>query len=261
VSSRLERERGFFNHLQEDGRKVTAKYYSISRSSTEAYETLLQSHASKARVLEIGCGMGEMAMRLARQAAHVDAIDLSKTRVAAALHRAASMKLANIDFHVMNAETLAFNDNEFDLVCGQAILHHLDMRRAFSEVARVLKPSGYAVFVEPLGHNPVINLYRRLTPRLRTPDEHPLRLHDLAVAESYFEHIDARFFHLTSFAAVPFAGFPWVDRLVDRLDALDRRLLGEGRFAARFAWRAVINLRTPRRPESTSSTSRIGSVD
>ena len=30
------------------------------------------------------------------------------------------------------------------------------------------------IFIEPLGTNPLINLYRKLTPRSRTVDEHPL---------------------------------------------------------------------------------------
>ena len=246
VSSRLDRERSFFDGLPEGGRKATAKYYSITRSSTEAYETLLGTLASGARVMEIGCGMGETAIRLARQATSVDAIDLSEARIAAARISAASTKSPNVEFHVMNAESLSFDDGEFDLVCGQAILHHLDVRQTLSEVARTLKPSGHAVFIEPLGHNPVINLYRKLTPNMRTPDEHPLLLGDAVVGRQYFEHVDARFFHLTSFAALPFVHLPWFDRLVARLDAFDRRLLDSGGAAARLAWRVLIHLHTPR---------------
>jgi ubiquinone/menaquinone biosynthesis C-methylase UbiE len=253
MSSRLEREESFFNQLPEDGRAATSKYYAITRSSTEAYENLLGTLASGARVLEIGCGLGNTAIRLAGQAARVDAIDLSETRVAAARASAESMMLPNVAFHVMNAEALSFDEGEFDVVCGQAILHHLDVGQALSEVARILKPSGHAVFIEPLGHNPLINLYRRLTPTMRTPDEHPLRLADIAVGRRYFEHVDAQFFHLASFAAVPFVGRPWFDSFATRLDALDHRLLGNGGFTARFAWRVVIALRTPRRRESLHS--------
>jgi len=51
----------------------------------------------------------------------------------------------------MNAEELKFADDYFDIVCGGAILHHLDLNKALSEIARVLKPDGKAIFVEPLG--------------------------------------------------------------------------------------------------------------
>jgi hypothetical protein len=48
-----------------------------------------------------------------------------------------------------------------------------DLSLACSEIARVLRPGGPAIFVEPLGHNPLINAYRKRTPALRTVDEHP----------------------------------------------------------------------------------------
>lgn len=42
------------------------------------------------------------------------------------------------------------------------------------------------MFFEPLGHNLLINLYRRLTPELRTEDEHPLVACDLERLVNYF---------------------------------------------------------------------------
>src|SRR3546814_4334755 len=52
--------------------------------------------------------------------------------------------------------------------------------------SRVLRPGGRAVFIEPLGLNPAIELYRRFTPSARTPDEHPLLRRD-------FRRFDAAF--------------------------------------------------------------------
>jgi hypothetical protein len=37
-------------------------------------------------------------------------------------------------------------------------------------------PAGWALFSEPLGHNPLVNWYRNRTPEQRTEDEHPLLL-------------------------------------------------------------------------------------
>ena len=79
-----------------------------------------------------------------------------------------------LTFRVMDAEQLEFADDSFNLVCGSGVLHHLDLNRAYAEVARVLEPTGIGVFEEPLGHNPAINAYRRRTPEMRTVDEHPL---------------------------------------------------------------------------------------
>ena len=42
-----------------------------------------------------------------------------------------------------------------------------------NEINKVLKDDGEMVFLEPLGTNPLINLYRKLTPKSRSVDEHP----------------------------------------------------------------------------------------
>src|SRR3546814_18316951 len=74
----------------------------------------------------------------------------------------------------MNAEAMTFPDDSFDLVFGSGIIHHLDIDRASGEIARVLRPGGRAVFIEPLGLNPAIALYRRFPPRALTPHDPPL---------------------------------------------------------------------------------------
>jgi SAM-dependent methyltransferase len=146
----------------------------------------------------------------------------------------------------MNAEALELADGSFDVVYGAGVLHHLELRSGFGEIARVLKPQGRAVFVEPLGHNPAVNLYRRLTPSQRTEDEHPLRMTDISLAGEYFEHVGTEFFALLSLLALPFPRARRSPRAVDALNALDRRLLGRARALRRFAWFVLLDLRGPR---------------
>ena len=76
----------------------------------------------------------------------------------------------------MPGERLTYPDNSFDMAVGFAILHHLDIPLALSQLRRVLKPGGRAFFAEPLASNPLIRVYRRLTPQYRTPDETPIDL-------------------------------------------------------------------------------------
>ena len=64
-------------------------------------------------------------------------------------------------------------------------------RRGAREIARTLKPGGTALFIEPLGHNPAHQLYRRMTPSMRTADEHPLLQSDLASARRHFGEVRA----------------------------------------------------------------------
>jgi SAM-dependent methyltransferase len=212
-------------------------------------------------VLELGCGEGTAALRLASWGAHVRAVDISPSRVEAAQRAAAAEAVpGSVSFEVMNAEKLVFGDDEFDLVCGQAILHHLDLERTFAEVVRTLKPDGRAVFIEPLGHNPLINLYRSLTPALRTPDERPLVARDLELAGRYFADARFQFFHLTSFAAVPFVRFAWFQTLARRLEALDYRVLRRFPSLGKYAWRVVLDLAAPQQgaqldPDQASPTS------
>jgi SAM-dependent methyltransferase len=91
------------------------------------------------------------------------------------------------DFILMDAHDLQFEDETFDFVYGDAILHHLNMVPALDEIFRVLKPNGKILFVEPLDINPVGKLVRSLTKKARTADEQPLRLCDIAEIEKRFE--------------------------------------------------------------------------
>jgi len=145
----------------------------------------------------------------------------------------------------MNAEALDLPDGTFDRVLGHGILHHLDLSRALAEVRRVLKPTGRAVFVEPLGTNPLINLYRRLTPESRTVDERPLTRGDLALVRRTFPDATYRYFELTSLLGLAATAIGWEggERLARYvLEPLDDWILNQlGGFRA-LAWQAVLTL-------------------
>lgn len=112
------------------------------------FDDLIGSVASK-RVLEYGCGDGELAVRLARGGAYVSAFDSSRERIAATrrLAEASGVRLEAVE---AAAERLPYADETFDLVVGRGILHLLDVERARVELQRVLKPGGRAVFSEPV---------------------------------------------------------------------------------------------------------------
>ncbi|MEM2001675.1 MAG: class I SAM-dependent methyltransferase [Candidatus Methanomethylicaceae archaeon] len=126
-------------------------------------------------VLDLGCGAGHHAMKLAQSGARVYAVDLSAGMVREARRR---VKITGLEDRVtvmeMSAEELGFADEFFDVVFGHSVLHHTDLASTRQQVYRVLRRGGKGVFVEPLAHNPVINLFRRLTPGRRTTTEYPL---------------------------------------------------------------------------------------
>jgi SAM-dependent methyltransferase len=240
-------EAGFFDDEYSTGKRmIVGNVYSIVQRRNEHYENLIYQDVQGRRVLEYGCGTGSRSFELARRGAEVVGIDISPVGVAKAAERAVAEGLESLSFTVMDAANMTFPDGSFDMVIGEGILHHLDLEQSFSEIARVLRPDGRAIFQEPLGHNPAIEIFRWLTPQLRTKDEHPLHRCDLALANRYFAHTDVRYFHLTSFLALPFRRtrlFVPTVKALDRLDAAIFKLIPP---AGYLSWYAVMELSAPR---------------
>jgi SAM-dependent methyltransferase len=245
---RLQREREYHDdRFAHDTRARAAKYYTDSSASRRAYQYLLDEIPSGAMVLEYGCGTGSAAFDLARRGVDVVGVDLSSVAITEAARAAASAGLHRARFEQMNAEALAFREESFDTVCGSGVLHHLELRSAFAELARVLKPSGGACFFEPMGHNPLINLYRRLTPSMRTVDEHPLRMSDFDVARRWFGDVRTSFFELSSIAAGPLVRYRAGSRARATLERADAWLIERVSLARKWSWIVVVELRSPRR--------------
>ncbi len=202
------------------------KWYSITRKSHRFAEEYLREHSQGAKALDYACGDGEVSFLMAEVGADVVGIDISETSVRNAQRKAARRGL-QARFEVMDCEQMTFPDRTFDLINVSGVLHHLDLTRAYAELARVLKPSGSVLCVEPLAHNPMFQAYRKLTPHLRTAfeAEHILRRKDILAARRYFGRIEWRFFHLTSLAAVPFRTSRLFNPLLSALERVDSALL------------------------------------
>jgi SAM-dependent methyltransferase len=241
-TARLEREASFHDEaFAGDARAAAGKYYTAARAAKAAYGEALHRGAGNRDVLEYGCGRGSAAFDLASAGDRVTGIDISTVGIDEARQRGEELGLSSsLRFERMDAERLDAPDAAFDLVCGSGILHHLDLDRALPEIRRVLRPGGRAVFFEPLGHNPLINLYRRLTPRMRTEDEHPLRMADVRTICDAFATARTGWFGLFSLAAAPLkpsAASP----LLRALQGLDALVLGLP-FLRRYAWIVVLDL-------------------
>lgn len=247
TEDRLEREREFHDSRfsDEQGRPAD-RFYAINRASDGFYKAELAKLARGSEVLDYGCGEGAYAaIEAARHGHKVMAIDLSPVAIEHARRDAeAAGVAANIDFQVMNAEALDVEPGRFDFVCGLGVIHHLDLDASLSEVARVMKPTAGALFIEPLGHNPVINLYRRRTPAQRTVDEHPLVMDDLPIVRAHFAQVDETYFHLLGLLALPMVGRRRFDQVLDGLDAVDRVVFRTG--LRRYAWMIALRLSGPR---------------
>ncbi len=240
--ARLDRERRYHDErFGADCRQRARKYYAIDAAG-ERYRELLNSIPPEAEVLEYGCGTGSQGFELARRGVTVTGIDLSPVAIRQASQEAARQQV-EVSLREMDAEAMSFSRHTFDAVCGSGILHHLELDRALAEVRRVLKPGGWAVFTEPLGANPAINLYRRLTPSMRTTDEHPLVARDFDLMRQYFADVEAEPYNLTALAGVLAHRLPSGERAVAGLHRLDQRLFRRSTTARAWAWVAVITLR------------------
>ena len=193
------------------------------------------------RALDYGCGHGMAAVVLARAGATVTGFDLSPGYVAEARQRAAANRV-NVECAVADGEELPFPTACFDLVWGNAILHHLDLTRAGRELDRVLKPGGIAVFCEPWGGNPLLSIARNRLPypgKERTPDEQPLTHRDLLPLRKIFANIEVRGFQLLGMLRRVWKN----KRVCHRLDLLDTRILSTCPSLQNWCRYAVITIR------------------
>jgi len=197
-------------------------------------------------ILDYGCGEGRASIYFAKRGAYVYGIDISSIAISKAKELAKKHEVEDkTNFEVMNAEALDFHDESFDFIHGLAILHHLDLTRARDEIYRVLKKGGKAVFLEPLGHNPFINLYRKLTPHLRTPTERPLLMRDLVYFSEPFSNFYHKEFYLTALLAVPLSILPNKNifkKIYNNFAKLDNIIINKCQILRKYAWITVIQV-------------------
>jgi len=154
--------------------------YPSHRRLNEAVEAFLQEISGKT-VLDYGCGRGKSSLKYLHLGANVVGIDISLEYIKAARHLAnnAGDYRKNCLFQVSDAHDLPFADETFHLIVGEGILHHLDAEVALNEIWRVLRPGGRVLLKEPLADNPLLRLFRALTPAARTQDEAPFSKRDI----------------------------------------------------------------------------------
>ncbi|MEO8213056.1 MAG: class I SAM-dependent methyltransferase [Myxococcales bacterium] len=217
------------------------------------------------RILDYGCGAAEGGVFLAKQGARVVGIDVSAGMLGAA-QRLAARHGVEIETRQVTSDLIPAGDQEFDLIYGNGVLHHVSLPVAIPELARVMKPGGKGCFIEPLPYNPVINVYRRIAREVRTPDEKPLTFGDIERFRGSFGEVSHQEFWLTTLSV--FLKFYLIDRAnpnqerywkkiytdAGKLESffgplrnLDERLLKAIPPLRRLCWNTVITVAAPRR--------------
>ena len=256
IEERKQKERDFHNereaarqanpeHYQQH--YANKKFYAICGKSRSYIFDWIKENCAGKKVLDYCCGTGELAMEIAKFADEVHGVDISDESITTCKQRAEIQGVSGkTHFSVMDAENLEYEDNTFDVVVESGVLHHLELEKAFSEMARILAPTGQVLCQEALAHNYFIHRYRRRTPHLRTEWEvdHILRVEDINLAQKHFSSFDIKFFHLASIAAIPLVDKPGFGALLSALDAVDSILL-QLPWIRKQAWQAVFTLAEP----------------
>jgi SAM-dependent methyltransferase len=249
TQARLKSETAFQNNRTQFGQtEPRDKFNFLADKAKEEYWRLLSNVHGK-QVLIAGCAEGGVTTlaRLGAIATGVDIADLALQRLREAIRREGLSHCAAVVN--MNAEDLQFPTNTFDIVCCSGVLHHLDVAKAASNWARVLKSDGRVVMIEPMAWNPLVALYRYFTPSMRTPDEHPLVPRDIRTLEKHFRRVEVKGYVLTSLLSLTFVFLPNVFKLRERtlkvFEHLDSYLLKVIPQLKYVCWTVVIQLSNP----------------
>lgn len=185
----LERERQFHDFwaaaIDVEGIRVQ-DYFEACTAPENRFILKHMGEITGKRLLDLGCGAGENSVYFAKKGALCVASDYSPGMVEVA-RQLATANGVRIEGCTANAMALEFPDNTFDFVYASNLLHHLPSPKlAIMEMRRVLKPGGKACFWDPLKHNPIINVYRRIATKVRTEDETPLDINIVDFVKSQF---------------------------------------------------------------------------
>ena len=135
--------------------------YKINKKATELIE-LIKSEFKRRnlKILELGCGTGEYTLKVAKSLPYSKIVGLDISDKIVGLAKIKCKEVKNISFVVASAYDTAFPDNYFDVIFGYYVLHHLDTKRTFDEIRRLLKPGGFAFFYEPNILNPLVYMIK-----------------------------------------------------------------------------------------------------
>jgi ubiquinone/menaquinone biosynthesis C-methylase UbiE len=160
-------------------------------------QVLKEERTGDVRVLDYGCGLGDLGILVAQRGFQVDGFDISPEAVQGAKRWASNSGVDDrVDFRVANAQQLPYDDGTFDLVFGKAVLHHtIKYIGTGDELWRVMKPGARAFFMEGAATNPLIRFARVFTIREELGDV-PLTTRNIAEWGSRFTdiNIDGYFF-------------------------------------------------------------------
>jgi SAM-dependent methyltransferase len=163
VDSRTEAVRRFYQQAPFPGYPPRDSLHALrTRAERSAFTRLLdRTIAGDARIVEVGCGTGQMSLYLARADRMVIAADLTRASLLLGASAARRFGLDHVRFVETDLRYAGLKPAAFDVVYSSGVLHHTpDPRASFASLARLARPGGMIV----LG---VYNAFARVPSRLR----------------------------------------------------------------------------------------------
>ena len=208
--ARWRREAEFFDHEAE---AAMARIRPVHPATIKRYGELRRRRFSKEfrfrilgplqskSVLDVGCGDGINAMNFAKLGAKVTGIDISPKAIELAQKRAdVNGVTASTRFVCSPLETAEFADSSFDVIWGDAVLHHLipDLDNVMRRLVRWAKPGAIIMFGEPMNLSPWLRRLRMMLPVKTdaTPDERPLERAEVDIISRHLPDLQIRHFSL-----------------------------------------------------------------
>lgn len=220
------------------------KYYKATQRSKDYVSRWIAENGRGRIFLDYACGNGQFAIEAGKAGAEQAlGLDISNVSVANARQFAAEAGVAErTRFFQADAENTKLPSNSIDAIICSGMLHHLDLSYAFPELRRILKPGGAILAVEALDYNPLIKLYRAMTPDMRTEWEkaHILSLRDVEFARRFFDIESLQYWHVVGYLG---GKFPSLGPLLDGVD----RVLEKTPYVNRLAWIFTFVMRKPER--------------
>ena len=114
----------------------------------------------KQSFLEVGCGNGAVCKHVVKKyLLNVTGVDIDPEQIQLAQEN--SDDTPDIQFSVVDATKLPFQDNDFDIVLSFGVMHHIsNWLNALGEIRRVLKPGGYFIYYDLIYSEPIARFGR-----------------------------------------------------------------------------------------------------
>ncbi len=221
--------------IQKNSPEKIARYRECRnhRADRKEYTFRLIHQLKPDTVLDFGCGDGEICVQLALLGYQTTGFDVSPEYIQLAKERARVDGVEDkVKFFVADGSNVSIEEQTFDLVLVQLVLHHVDLRPCLENIRKHVKPGGRVIIIEPVAYSATLRWLRDRTPVEKdiSPNERQLTHADLKIIGEYFTIHSRKHFRL--FGRLDRVLPRFLNPLLLKLDALLLAIPGMSHFAA-----------------------------